>query len=122
MLCFYINDSEYYLAEESYSSLGKAYESKSEIVNFDQCILSDEVRSIEIIRAINQIELGEAFAFYNLGFSKEELELLFNVGIEEFNDITINTSINKLKELKQEVSFSTYKNARSGCIRIRWII
>ncbi len=109
MLCFYINDSEYYLAEESYSSLGKAYESKSEIVNFDQCILSDEVRSIEIIRAINQIELGEAFAFYNLGFSKEELELLFNVGIEEFNDITINTSINKLKELKQEVSLALTK-------------
>ena len=109
MLCFYINDSEYYLAEESYSSLGKAYESKSEIVNFDQCILSDEVRNIEIAKALNQIELGEAFAFYNLGFSKEELELLFNVGIEEFNDITINTSINKLKELKQEVSLALTK-------------
>ena len=93
MLCFYINDSEYYLAEESYSSLGKAYESKSEIVNFDQCILSDEVRNIEIAKALNQIELGEAFAFYNLGFSEEERELLSNVGIEEFNDITINTSI-----------------------------
>jgi hypothetical protein len=109
MLCFYINDSEYYLAEESYSSLGKVYESKSEIVNFDQCILSDEVRSIEITRAINQIELGEAFAFYNLGFSKEERELLSNVVIEEFNDITINTSINKLKELKQEVSLALTK-------------
>ena len=106
---FYINDSEYCLLDESYSAFGKIYESKSEIVNFDQCILSDEVRSIEITKAINQIELGEAFAFYNLGLSVEELELLFNVGIEEFNDITINTSINKLKELKQEVSLALTK-------------
>jgi hypothetical protein len=106
---FYINDSEYCLLDESYSSFGKIYESKSEIVNFYQCILSDEVRSIEITKAINQIELGEAFAFYNLGLSVEELELLFNVGIEEFNDITINTSINKLKELKQEVSLALTK-------------
>jgi len=92
-----LNSSEYCLAEESYSLLEKIYESKSEIVNFDKCILSDEVRSIEIAKAINQIELGEAFAFYNLGFSEEERELLSNVGIEEFNDITINTSISKLK-------------------------
>lgn len=109
MLGFYINDIEYCLADGPYISLGKVYESKSEIVNFDQCILSDEVRSIEIAKAINRIESGEAFAFYNLGFSEEELELLSNVGIEEFNDITINTNINKLKELKQEVSLALIK-------------
>jgi hypothetical protein len=104
-----LNSSEYYLAEESYSLLEKIYESKSDIVNFDKCILSDEVRNIEITRAINQIESGEAFAFYNLGFSEEERELLSKVGIEEFNDITINTSISKLKELKQEVSLALIK-------------
>ena len=42
MLDFYINDSEYCLVDETYISLGKVYESKSEIVNFDQCILSEE--------------------------------------------------------------------------------
>jgi hypothetical protein len=87
----------------------KTADFKNDTMVFNQCILSDEVRSIEIAKAINQIESGEAFAFYNLGFSEEELELLSNVGIEEFNDITINTSINKLKELKQEVSLALTK-------------
>ena len=71
----------------------KTADFKNDTMVFNQCILSDEVRSIEIAKAINQIESGEAFAFYNLGFSEEERELLSNVGIEEFNDITINTSI-----------------------------
>ena len=118
MLDFYINDSEYCLVDETYISLGKVYESKSEIVNFDQCILSDEVRDIEIAKAINQIESGEAFAFYNLGFSEEERELLSNVGIEEFNDITINTSISKLKELKQEVSLALIKMQGVDVLRL----
>jgi len=109
MLDLHFNNVEYCLADEPYSSLGKVYESKSEIVNFDQCILSDEVRSIEIAKALNQVELGEQFAFYNLGFSKEERELLSNIVIEEFNDITMNTSINKLKELKKEVSLALTK-------------
>jgi hypothetical protein len=87
----------------------KTADFKNDTMVFSQCILSDEVRSIEIAKAINQIESGEAFAFYNLGFSEEELGLLSNVGIEEFNDITINTSINKLKELKQEVSLALTK-------------
>jgi len=115
---FYTNDSEYCLLDESYSSFGKIYESKSEIVNFDQCILSDEVRNKEITRALSQVESGEQFAFYNLVFSEEELELLSNFEIEEFNDITINTSISKLKELKQEVSLALKKMQGVDVLRL----
>jgi len=91
---FYINDSEYCLADEYFCSLTeKTADFKNYNIEFNQCFLDDEVKSIEIAKALNQVELGEQFAFYNLGFSEEELELLSNVGIEELNDITINTGL-----------------------------
>ena len=73
----------------------KGLSNGNDTIGFNQCFLDDEIRNIEITKAINQIESGEQFAFYNLGFSKREQELLTNIGIEEFNDISINTSINK---------------------------
>ena len=107
---FYINDSEYCLADEYFHSLPEKIDDfKNDTMVFNQCFLDDEVRNIEITKAINQIESGEQFAFYNLGFSKREQELLANIEIEEFNDISINISINKLKELKQEVSLEFTK-------------
>jgi hypothetical protein len=116
---FYINDTEYCLADEYFCSLTeKTANFKNDDIEYDQCFLDNEVRSIEITRAINQIELGKQFAFYNLGFSEKELELLSNVGIEELNDITINTSINKLKELKQEVSLALTKMQGVDVLRL----
>ena len=76
MLDIHLNSAECCLGDESYNSLEKIYESNSDIVNFDQCLLSDEVRNIEITKAINQIALGEQFAFYNLGFTEEEKSML----------------------------------------------
>lgn len=118
MLDLHLNNAEYCLADELYISFGKIDESESDIVNFDHCIASDEVRSIEIAKALNQVELGEAFAFYNLGFSEEERTLLSNIEIEEFNNITINTSINKLKALKQEVSLALTKMQGMDVLRL----
>jgi len=116
---FYINDSEYCLADEYFCSLTeKTANFKNDDIEYDQCFLDDEVKSIEIAKALNQVELGEQFAFYNLGFSEEELELLSNVGIEELNDITINTSINKLKELKREVSLALTKMQGVDVLRL----
>jgi hypothetical protein len=107
---FYINDSEYCLSDEYFHSLPEKIDDfKNDTMVFNQCFLDDEVRNIEITKAINKIDLGEQFAFYNLDFSQREQELLTNIGIEEFNDISINTSINKLKELKHGVSLELTK-------------
>jgi hypothetical protein len=110
MLDFYLNNSEYYLEDEYFcNSLEKTSDFKNDTIAFNQCFSDDEVRNKEISRALSQVEVGEQFAFYNLDFSQREHELITNVWIEEFNDITINTSINKLKELKQKVSLALTK-------------
>ena len=107
---FYINDSEYCSANEYFYSLPeKILDFKNDRIALNQCSLDDEVRNKEISKALSQVEAGEQFAFYNLDFSQREQELLTNIEIEEFNDVTINTNANKLKELKQEVSLELTK-------------
>ena len=107
---FYINDSEYCSANEYFYSLPeKISDFKNDRIALNQCSLDDEVRNKEISKALSQVEAGEQFAFYNLDFSQREQELLTNIEIEEFNDVTINTNANKLKELKQEVSLELTK-------------
>jgi len=107
MLDFYLSSADICLAEDNFSLFGGEIPFYQE--HFNKCALEDELRNKEIAKALSEIESGEQFAFYNLGFSKREQELLTNIGIDEFNDITINTSINKLKELKREVSLELTK-------------
>jgi hypothetical protein len=49
--------------------------------NFYQCFAEDEYINNEITNALEKIELGKQFAFYNLGISKEGQELLSNIEI-----------------------------------------
>jgi hypothetical protein len=100
VLDIHLNSAECCLGDESYNSLEEIYESKSDIVNFDQCLLSDEVRNIEITKAINQIESGEQFAFYNLGFTEEEKRMLSEMEITEFNNMKIDNFWNIDKEVR----------------------
>ncbi|EDV18913.1 uncharacterized protein TRIADDRAFT_62625 [Trichoplax adhaerens] len=49
--------------------------------NFYQCFAEDENINNELSKALEKIELGKQFAFYNLGISKEDQELLSNIEI-----------------------------------------
>jgi hypothetical protein len=116
---FYINDSEYCSANEYFYSLPeKISDFKNDRMALNQCSLDDEVRNKEISKALSQVEAGEQFAFYNLDFSQREQELLTNIEIEEFNDVTINTNANKLKELKHEVSLALIKMKGVGILEL----
>ena len=77
---FYINDSEYCLVDEYFYSLPeKISDFKNDNIEFHQCFLDDEVRSKELTKALSQVESSEEFAFYNLGLSKKEQEILSNI-------------------------------------------
>lgn len=71
-----------------------------------QCVSEDEVRNKEITKALNKIEIGEQFAFYDIGLSKKEKQILTDIEITEYNEIKINSSADKLKQLSQEVSYA----------------
>ena len=87
---FYINDSEYCLADDYfYSSVEKIFDFKNDDIGFNQCFLGDEVRNKEIAKALNEVEAEKQFAFYDLGLTARDQQLLTSIGITKFNNEVI---------------------------------
>lgn len=98
---FYINDSEYCLADDYfYSSIEKISDLKNDNTEFDQCFLDDEVKSKELTKALSQIKSGEEFAFYNLGLTEEEKRILSEIEITECNNMKIDNFWSIDKEVR----------------------
>ena len=101
---FYLNDSECCLADEYFcSSIEKISDFENDNIEFNQCFLDDEVRSKELTKALRQVESSEEFAFYNLGLSEKEQEILSNIEINDSNNLIINSSYFQLGKLKKEI-------------------
>jgi len=52
---------------------------------FYQCYLNEEIRSISITNALNQIQPDEKFVFYNLNALNKDQKTLSEIEIKEFN-------------------------------------
>lgn len=104
MLDFYLNDSEYCLVDEYFYSLPeKISDFKNDNIEFNQCFLDDEVKSKGLTKALSQVESSEEFAFYNLGLSEKDQEILSDIEINDSNNLIINSSYFQLGKLKQEI-------------------
>jgi hypothetical protein len=97
--------------------------------NFYQCFAEDEYINNEITNALEKIELGKQFAFYNLGISKEGQELLSNIEIQGNENKVItsedckylnNCVLNSIKEILENKSIKA--NSYQSSILTNYII
>jgi len=58
--------------------------------NFYQCYSEEEQRNVEISQAIEKLDGGEQFVFYDLSISKIEQQLISKLEVTDFNQSIIN--------------------------------
>ena len=100
---FDLNNSETCLMDYNFGLLTEYLYDSGEGI-FNQCTPTDEVSNKEITRGLGKIESGEQFAFYNLDLSKQELKILQDLKITDYNEISIISSVDKAGLLKQEIN------------------
>lgn len=79
------------------------------IYSFDQCFQDEQEMIIELDNAIETINHGEDFAFYNLHLNINNQKLLSDTKILQFDDIGFDSSIDNLRYLKHQVITSLKK-------------
>ncbi|WP_236869646.1 hypothetical protein [Candidatus Bandiella numerosa] len=82
---FDLNNSEVCSTDDNFGLLTNYLYNLEESI-FYQCALTEEVRNKEITRASMELDVGKQFAFYDLGFSKKEKEIISHITINRFSN------------------------------------
>lgn len=64
-----------------------------DLVSSHQCLCDENARNEEIVTALDTIESGKEFAFYNLNLYTSDMDLLARIDVNSWNNIVLNSKV-----------------------------